>query len=193
MEVGKLIFNIPCMRQNNNNKGKKKDNVIMNDKIRSREVRVIATNGDALGVMATNDALVMAQEQGVDLVLVSPNAEIPVAKIIDYGKYKYEQQKKLKESKAKQTKVELKEIRVSPTIDDHDYTTKLNKARKFLEKGDKVQFSLRFKGRMITHAEFGRKVMNRIIEDLKDDATVEVFPKMDGRRMFVVVGPIKKK
>ncbi len=166
---------------------------ILNGAIRAREVRLIDENGEQQGVINTRQALQMAETAGLDLVLVSPNADIPVAKIIDYGKYKYEQQKRAKEAKAKQTKITLKEVRVSPTIGSGDYETKLKQARKFLSKGDKVQFSLRFKGRMITHKEIGRQVLERILEDLKDEVTVDQRPKMDGRKMFLVVSPIKKK
>ncbi len=176
-------------------KGKKNQrrDSILNGAIRAREVRLIDENGEQQGVINTRKALGMAEEAGLDLVLVSPNADIPVAKIIDYGKYKYEQQKRAKEAKAKQTKITLKEVRVSPTIGTGDYDTKLKQARKFLSKGDKVQFSLRFKGRMITHKEIGRQVLERILEDLKDEVTVDQRPKMDGRKMFLVVSPIKKK
>lgn len=173
-------------------KNQKRDS-ILNEAIRAREVRLIDENGDQAGVVNTRKALEMAKEAGLDLVLVSPNADVPVAKIIDYGKFKYEQQKRAKEQKAKQTKVTLKEVRVSPTIDKGDYTTKLNQARKFLAKGDKVQFSLRFKGRMITHKEIGRQVLERVMEDLKDEVVIDQRPKMDGRKMFLVVSPIKKK
>lgn len=175
-------------------KGKKnqKNNAILNEQIRSKEVRLISETGEQLGIIATSEALSRAQDVNLDLVLVSPNGDIPVAKIIDYGKFKYEQQKKLKEAKSKQVKVSIKEIRVSPTIDNHDYETKINNAKKFLSKGDKVQFTLRFRGRMITHQEFGREIMKRVIVDLGDSVNVDVAPKMDGRRMFLIVSPVKK-
>ncbi len=175
-------------------KGKRnqKRDSFVNGAIRAREVRLIDENGNQQGVINTRKALEMAEEANLDLVLVSPNADIPVAKIIDYGKYKYEQQKRKKEQKQKQTKIVVKEVRVSPTIDKGDYETKLRQARKFLSKGDKVQFSLRFKGRMITHKEIGRQVLEQIMEDLKDEVTVDQRPKMDGRKMFLVVSPIKK-
>ena len=179
------------MKQRRNPKNQKKESII-NEYIRAREVRLILANGDQFGVVETKKALVMAQEAELDLVLISPNAQIPVAKIIDYGKYRYEQQKKDKENKANQKKTTLKEVRLSPTIDKHDYETKLANAKKFLAHGDKVQFSLRFKGRMITHSEFGREVLNRVIADLKDEVVVDQYPKMDGRRMFLVVSPINK-
>ncbi len=176
-------------------KGKKNQrrDSFVNGAIRAREVRLIDENGNQQGVINTRKALEMAQNANLDLVLVSPNADVPVAKIIDYGKYKYEQQKRAKEAKAKQTKITLKEVRVSPTIGQGDYDTKMRQARKFLDKGDKVQFSLRFKGRMITHKEIGRQVLERVMEDLKDEVTVDQRPKMDGRKMFLVVSPLKKK
>ncbi len=175
-------------------KGKRnqKRDSFVNGAIRAREVRLIDENGNQQGVINTRKALEMAEEANLDLVLVSPNADIPVAKIIDYGKYKYEQQKRKKEQKQKQTKIVVKEVRVSPTIDKGDYETKLRQARKFLSKGDKVQFSLRFKGRMITHKEIGRQVLEQVMEDLKDEVTVDQRPKMDGRKMFLVVSPLKK-
>ena len=178
------------MKQKRGNSRKKE--TIMNEKIRNKEVRLIDENGEQAGVVATAEALKRAESLDLDLVLISAAADIPVAKIIDYGKYAYEQQKKLKENKANQKQVSVKEVRVSPTIDIGDYNTKLAQARKFLAKGHKVQFSLRFKGRMITHSELGRNTMNRILEDLKDEVIVDQFPKMDGRKMFLVVSPVKK-
>lgn len=178
------------MKQKKNSKPK--NEAIMNEKIRAKQVRLILENGDQHGVVDTKAALKLADEAQLDLVLISPNSDIPVAKIIDYGKYRYHQQKKDKENKAAQKKTTLKEIRLSPTIGQHDYDTKLAMAKKFLEKGDKVQFSLRFRGRMITHSEIGRNVLNRAIEDLKPDIMVDQFPKMDGRRMFLIVSPINK-
>lgn len=179
-------------QRRNNNNNNRKNTAIMNEQIRAKEVRLIDENGEQAGIVSTVEALKKAELAELDLVLISPNAEVPVAKIIDYGKYVYEQQKKLKENKASQKQVSMKEVRVSPTIDIGDYNTKMAQARKFLEKGYKVQFSLRFKGRMITHSEFGRNTMNRIMEDLKDEVVVDQMPKMDGRKMFLVVSPIKK-
>ena len=179
--------------RNNNRRNNKKDQTIMNERIRAKEVRLIDENGDQAGVIDTREALIKAENVGLDLVLISPNANPPVAKIIDYGKYKYDQEKKKKEAKAKQKKIVVKEVRLSPTIDEHDYQTKLNNAKKFLAKGNKVQFSLRFRGRMITHSEFGYEVMNRVVEDLGDEVTVDQKPKMDGRKMFVLVSPVNTK
>ncbi len=183
------------MRQKRGNYGQKRNNEshLVNEGIRAREVRLIDAEGNQAGIVETKRALEMAYEADLDLVLVSPNAEVPVAKIIDHGKAKFEQQKKAKENKQNQKHAQLKEVRVSPTIDKHDFEVKLKQARKFLEKGDKVQFSLRFRGRMITHAEIGRDVMNRILEELDGEVNVDQMPKMDGRRLFLVVSPIKKK
>ncbi len=183
------------MRQKRGNYNQKRNtnDSIINENIRAKEVRLIDAEGNQAGIVSTRDALKMAEEADLDLVLVSPNAEVPVAKIIDYGKAKFEQQKKAKENKQKQKHAQLKEVRVSPQIGEHDYGVKLKQARKFLANGDKVQFSLRFKGRMITHSELGREIMNRVLEDLKDEVNVDQYPKMDGRKMFLVVSPAKAK
>ena len=129
----------------------------------------------------------------MDVVLVAPNAKPPVARIMDYGKYKYEQQKKDKEARKKQKVINLKEIRLSPTIEEHDFNTKLGHAKKFLAKEDKVKVSIRFKGRAITHKEIGRKVLERFAEALKEDGQIEQRPKMEGRSMFLVVAPLAEK
>ncbi len=172
---------------------KKKD--FINEQIRAKELLVIGSEGEQLGVLTKNDAISKASNEGLDLVLISPGANPPVAKIMDYGKFKYEKQKKDKENKQKQRQnmVSLKLIRVSPTIDSHDYNTKIKQATKFLNKGDKVQFSIRFKGRMITHSEIGLEVLNKIIEDLSDISVVEQRPKLDGRKMYTtLVSSVKK-
>lgn len=168
---------------------------LINEKIRASEVLVIGSNGEQLGVMPTKEAIQKAYAEDLDLCMISANAKTPVTKIMDYGKYRYEKQKKDKENKQKQRQkiVSLKLIRVSPTIDGHDYNTKIKQAEKFLAKGDKVQFSIRFKGRMITHSEIGLKVLERIIEQLKDVSVVEQKPKMDGRKMFTTLASNIKK
>ncbi len=168
-----------------------KNKTLINEEIRSREVRLINAQGEQEGVVATSEALNQAYDLDLDLVMIS-NGDIPVAKIIDFGKFRFEQQKKLKENKANQKNATLKEVRVSPTIDTHDFDVKMKQARKFLANGDKVQFALRFRGRMITHAEIGREVLNRVMEELKNEVVVDQYPKMNGRRMFLVVSPIKK-
>ena len=138
------------------------------------------------------EALRRASDAGLDLVLISPNAKPPVARIMDYGKYRFEQQKKDREARKKQKVINVKEVRLSPTIDLNDFNTKLRQATKFLEKGDKVKVSIRFKGRMITHQDVGRQVMDEFAEAVKDIAVVEQKAKMDGRQMFLQLAPIKK-
>jgi translation initiation factor IF-3 len=166
---------------------------MVNESIRARELRVIDANGDQLGVKTKAEALEIATRRNLDLVLVAPNAKPPVARIMDYGKYRFEQQKKDKEQRKNQKVISVKEVRFSPTIDEHDFNTKLKNARKFLEKGDKVKASLRFKGRAITHKEIGRKVLDRFAEECADIATVESRPKMEGRSMFLVMAPNTEK
>lgn len=167
-----------------------KDQTIINDRIRAKEVRLIAQDGEQVGVKPTKEAMEMAERVELDLVLVAPKAKPPVARIMDYGKYKYEQQKKDKEARKKQKTISLKEIRLSPTIEEHDFNTKLKNAKKFISKEDKVKVSIRFRGRAITHKDIGRKVLERFAEELKDVATIEQRPKMEGRSMFLIVAPI---
>ena len=164
---------------------------MMNGAIRAREVRLIGADGEQLGVTPTSEALAQAENLNMDLVLIS-NQEPPVAKIMDYTKFMFQQKKKLKEQKAKQSTVELKEVRLSPVIDTNDFNTKLNQAIKFLGKGAKVKVSIRFKGRMITHQDVGRKVLDDFAKATKDVAVVEQRAKMDGRQMFLQLAPLKK-
>ncbi|PAE30944.1 translation initiation factor IF-3 [Paenibacillus sp. 7884-2] len=165
----------------------------VNEKIRAREVRLIDSNGDQLGVKTRQEALEIAQTRNLDLVLVAPNAKPPVCRIMDYGKYRFEQQKKEKEARKKQKVINIKEVRFTPGIGDHDFETKLKNARKFLEKGDKVKAAVRFRGRAITHKELGREVLDRFAEEVKDIATIETKPKMEGRNMFMMVAPLAEK
>ncbi|WP_233881018.1 translation initiation factor IF-3 [Virgibacillus halodenitrificans] len=165
----------------------------VNEKIRAREVRLIDSNGDQLGVKSRQEALEIAQTRNLDLVLVAPNAKPPVCRIMDYGKYRFEQQKKEKEARKKQKVINVKEVRFTPGIGEHDYETKLKNARKFLEKGDKVKAAVRFRGRAITHKELGREVLDRMAEDVKDVATIETKPKMEGRNMFMMLAPLSEK
>ncbi|MEE6673615.1 translation initiation factor IF-3 [Pediococcus acidilactici] len=162
---------------------------MVNETIRAREVRLIGVNGDQLGVKSKAEAIQIAEEANLDVVVVSPKAKPPVAKIMDYGKYRFEQQKKKREARKKQKTVSIKEIRLSPTIDTNDFNTKLKNAKKFLGKGDKVRVSIRFKGRAITHKDIGRKVLERMAEEASDVARIEARPKMDGRSMFLVLAP----
>lgn len=163
--------------------------MMVNDGIRARELRLIDQNGEQLGVKSKAEALSIAERSNLDVVLVAPNAKPPVARIMDYGKYRFEQQKKDREARKKQKVISIKEVRLSPTIDVNDFNTKLRNARKFLEKGDKVKASIRFKGRAITHKEIGQKVLDRLAEETADLASVEQKPKMDGRSMFLVLSP----
>ncbi|WP_143833720.1 translation initiation factor IF-3 [Oceanobacillus senegalensis] len=165
----------------------------VNEKIRAREVRLIDSNGDQLGVKSRQEALEIAQTRNLDLVLVAPNAKPPVCRIMDYGKYRYEQQKKEKEARKKQKVINVKEVRFTPGIGDHDFETKLKNARKFLAKGDKLKASVRFRGRAITHKELGKEVLTRLAEELKDIATIESKPKMEGRNMFMMLAPVNEK
>ncbi|HBU68437.1 MAG TPA: translation initiation factor IF-3 [Lactobacillus sp.] len=166
---------------------------MVNEGIRARELRLISDNGDQLGVKTKQEALKMAEDANLDLVLVAPKAKPPVAKIMDYGKYRFELQKKQREARKKQKVVNIKEVRLSPTIDTNDFNTKMKNARKFLSKGDKVKVSIRFKGRAITHKDIGRDVLNRFVEATEDVATVESKAKMDGRSMFLMLAPKTEK
>nr|WP_228099234.1 translation initiation factor IF-3 [Granulicatella sp. 19428wC4_WM01] len=163
--------------------------MMVNDGIRAKELRVINGEGEQLGVMSKLDALRLAEDSNLDLVLVSPNATPPVARIMNYGKYKFEQQKREREARKNQKVVTVKEIRLSPTIDENDFQTKLRNGRKFLEKGDKVKVSIRFKGRAITHKEIGQRVLEKYADETADIASVESRPKMDGRSMFLMLAP----
>nr|WP_249315187.1 translation initiation factor IF-3 [Bacillus sp. FJAT-49711] len=163
--------------------------MLVNEGIRARELRLVDHNGEQLGVKSRNEALEIAARVNLDLVLVAPNAKPPVARIMDYGKFRFEQQKKDKEARKNQKVINVKEVRLSPTIDEHDFNTKLRNGRKFLEKGDKVKASIRFRGRAITHKEIGQRVLNRFADECSDVATVESKPKMDGRSMFLVLAP----
>ena len=162
---------------------------MVNEGIRARELRLIADDGSQLGVKSKQEALKLAEQANLDLVLVAPKAKPPVAKIMDYGKYRVELQKKQREARKKQKVINVKEVRLSPTIDTNDFNTKVKNARKFLTKGDKVKVSIRFKGRAITHKEIGREVLDRFAAETDDVATVESKAKMDGRSMFLMLAP----
>ena len=161
-----------------------------NNRISSPDVQVIASDGENLGVMNTNQAISMAKNQGLDLIEIAPNANPPVCKIIDIGKYKYEAQKKANKAKKKQKKIELKEIKLRPVTEVHDYTFKIKHAHKFLSKGDKVKFTIRFKGRELQHSNLGNELMDKIKEDIKDIGKVELQPQFDGKQMIMVIQPL---
>ena len=161
-----------------------------NNRINSPEVQVIASTGENLGIISTNKAISMAKEEGLDLIEIAPNAKPPVCKIIDMGKYKYDAQKKANKAKKKQKKIELKEIKLRPVTEAHDYNFKLKNAQKFLSKGDKVKFTIRFKGRELQHSNLGHDLMNKIKEDIKLVGKVEMNPKFDGKQMIMVIQPV---
>jgi translation initiation factor IF-3 len=160
-----------------------------NQFIQSQKVRVIDENGENLGVMFTREAFEQAQEVGLDLVEISPGADPPVAKFLDIGRYKYEAQKKANEQRKKQKTQEIKEIKMRPNIDDHDYDTKMKKVVEFLEDGDKVKLTMRFRGREMAHGQLGMAVLQRASEQVSDIAKIEAHPRMEGRQMLMVLSP----
>ena len=156
---------------------------MINEQIRDKEVRLIGEDGEQLGIVSSRDALKMAEEAGLDLVKIAPTAKPPVCKIVDYGKYKYEQVRKEKEAKKKQNVIDIKEIRLSPNIDTNDLNTKIGAARKFLTKGDRVKITLRFRGREMAHMNNSKHILDDIAQSLSDIAVVEKAPKVEGRSM----------
>ena len=163
--------------------GKTISELMINEQIRDKEVRVIGENGEQLGIMSSKEAQALADEAGVDLVKIAPNAQPPVVRIVDYGKFKYEQMKREKEAKKKQHVVEIKEIRLSPNIDTNDLNTKMNAAKKFLKDGDRVKVTLRFRGREMAHMQTTKHILDDFAEGLADCAVVEKAPKVEGRSM----------
>ncbi len=157
--------------------------LMINEQIRDKEIRLIGEDGEQLGVMSSKEAMKLAEEAGLDLVKIAPTAKPPVCKIVDYGKYKYEQIRKEKEAKKKQKTIDVKEIRLSPNIDTNDLNTKVNAARKFLTKGDKVKITLRFRGREMAHMNNSKHILDDFAESLSDIAVVEKAPKVEGRSM----------
>lgn len=156
-------------------------------------MRLIGKNGEQIGVVSRDEAMNMAEQEGLDLVLVSPNAKPPVARILDIGKYRYEQQKREQEQRRNQRVVNVKEIRLSPTIEEHDFNTKLRQGRNFIKNGDKVKVAIRFRGRAITHKDIGREVLDRFAEGMKDVAQIESKARMEGRNMFMMLAPETEK
>jgi translation initiation factor IF-3 len=161
-----------------------------NERIRVPQIRVIGADGDQLGIMTPQDAMRIADEYGLDLVEISPTADPPVCKIMDYGKYKYEQQKKTQESKKKQVTITLKEIKLRPNTDTHDIEFKMKHVRRFLEEKDKVKISVQFRGREMQHVERAKKMLIKLLEDVKDLGEAEKAPTMEGRTLSVILGPI---
>ena len=161
-----------------------------NNRITAPEVQVIGSDGDNIGILNTNEAISMAKEQGLDLIEIAPNAKPPVCKIIDMGKFKYDAQKKANVAKKKQKIVALKEIKMRPVTETHDYDFKVKNAKKFIGKGDKVKFTIRFKGRELQHSHLGRELMDKIKVDMQDIGKVELHPKFDGKQMIMVIQPL---
>jgi translation initiation factor IF-3 len=161
-----------------------------NERIRAIDVQVIGSEGNNLGILPLNKAIEMAKEEGLDLIEISPNANPPVCKIMDKGKYKYDLQKKANLAKKKQKIVSLKEIKMRPVTETHDYEFKVKNAKKFIAKGDKVKFTIRFKGRELQHSHLGNELMGKIKEDMKDIGKVELHPKFDGKQMIMVIQPL---
>jgi translation initiation factor IF-3 len=161
----------------------------MNEDIRVPEVRLIDQTGQNVGVVATSDAMARATEAGLDLVEIAPDSKPPVAKILDYGKFKYQEQKKAAEARKRQKVVEIKEIKMRPSIDDHDYDVKMRSMKRFFDEGDKVKVTLRFRGRELSHQELGWQVLQRVKSDTEPVAKVEAEPRMEGRQMVMVLAP----
>ena len=166
-----------------------RDGPRVNREINVRSVRLVDAAGEMVGVVSIRDALIAAEEAGLDLVEVSPNADPPVCKILDYGKFKYEAQKRANEARKKQKIIEVKEIKMRPNIDDNDYDVKMRSARRFLEEGDKVKVTMRFRGREMAHQDLGMNVLIKVRDDLVEMAKVEQMPKLEGRQMIMVLAP----
>ncbi len=177
------------LKQNYFQKRSKPQGPKANERIRALDVQVIGSEGNNLGVFPINKAIELAKNEGLDLIEISPNANPPVCKIMDMGKFKYDQQKKANLAKKKQKIVSLKEIKLRPGTEIHDYNFKIKNAKKFITKGDKVKFTVKFKGREMQHVELGKNLMNRIIEDLKEIGKVETQPKFEGRQMIMIIQP----
>ena len=165
------------------------NDLMINEEIRDREVRVVDQNGEQLGVMSSRDALALAEQRQLDLVKIAPQARPPVCKLMDYGRYRFEQSKKEREFRKNQKVITVKEVRLSATIEDHDIDVKFKNAVKFLKEGNKVKVTIRFRGRQITHSEIGRQVMNEFAERIKEYGTVDKAPQIEGRNMSMFISP----
>ncbi|HEY0005915.1 MAG TPA: translation initiation factor IF-3 [Pyrinomonadaceae bacterium] len=179
-------------------RGQRPDNrrgptVRINERIRIPEVRVIADDGEQLGVMNTREAINLARERGLDLVEVAPSAEPPVCRIIDYGKFQYEAKKKAADAKKKQVIITVKEVKFRPSTDEHDYNYRVKHAREWLEDGDKVKATIWFRGREMTHRELGARILEKLEKDLSDIGEVEARPRMEGNQMFIIMAPKRHK
>lgn len=196
VRILRTCFSIPggsVGRIKNNKNRRKEPTDIVNDDIRFKEVLVIGPDGEQLGVMLRREALEKAYDMNLDLLCVAPNAKVPVCKIVDYGRYRFEEQKKAREAKKKQHVTEIKPLRVSPVIDDNDFNTKLNQARKWIEEGQKVRIDMRFRGRMITRQEVGKEILNRFTDGISDIAEVTKSASLEGNTMSVIFSPKKGK
>lgn len=163
----------------------------INEEIRDKELRVVGAEGEQLGILSSKDALKMAQESNLDLVKIAPNAEPPVCRIMDYGKHKFDMAKKEKDAKKKQKVVNLKEVRISPNIEENDLNTKIKNAKKFLEAGDKVKVNVKFRGREVHYSSTGTELLKQFAETVKDCCVVEKVPKMEGKNMIMVLAPLQ--
>ena len=179
------VFKQNYFQKRNRDKGPR-----YNNRINSPEVQVISSGGENLGILNTNQAIAMAKEEGLDLIEIAPNAKPPVCKIIDMGKFKYDAQKKANKAKKKQKIVLLKEIKLRPVTETHDYDFKVKNAKKFIAKGDKVKFTIRFKGRELQHSHLGNELMDKIKQDMLNVGKVELQPKFDGKQMIMVIQPL---
>ena len=166
--------------------------MLVNESIKAKEVRVIGPDGEQIGIMSSDNALRTAYDKGLDLILISPNAQPPVCRIADYGRYRYEQEKREKEAKKKQNIIEVKEVQLSCRIDTHDFETKVKHALRFLGEGNKVKVVLRFRGREMSHQDIGKEILERFREAVKESGTVDKTPNLEGRLMTMIVNPIKK-
>src|SRR5512140_3896903 len=178
--------------QQRDSRGSSSRDARTNRRIKAREVRVVGPDAEQLGVLPIDQALARAQELGMDLVEVSPTAKPPVCKIMDYGKFKYLEKKKQNEAKKKQVVVQLKEVKLRPRTEEHDYDVKIRKVREFLGESNKARITVMFRGREMSHKELGQKVLQRIIEELRDVAVIESAPRMEGRQMFMILAPNPK-
>jgi len=168
------------------------DELRVNDRIRAKEVRVVAPDGSQVGVKSIEEALWLADQLGLDLVEVAPDARPPVTRLMDYGKYKYEQSLKRRESRKKQTRTVIKEVKIRPKIDDHDFEVKRLRAERFLGEGDKVKVTMMFRGREVTHPEIGRGLLQRFADEVSESGEVEMLPKLEGRNMTMVIAPVRR-
>ena len=175
--------------ENTNAPVRENDGPRINREIKAKEVRLINYNGENAGVVSLAEALKIAQEVGLDLIEISPQVTPPVCKVLDYGKYKYEMQKKKNEAKKNQKVVSIKELKLRPMIDTHDYEVKVKQAKKFLAQGDKVKFTMRYKGREMSANDMGKEIINKLLEDLDGLCKVDSAPKMEGKQMFMIVSP----